>query len=104
MNKIEILKMAFEKSADAKEALAIAREIEEFLGEQPMQPMQPNNPKKKFWTKSEIEQLYGYYILELSIEEIAKYLGRSFNSVKAAIGRIDRGDKIGGKNDPRYQG
>lgn len=101
MNRSEIIKLAFEKSSDAKEALAIAREIEAFLGEK---PMQSNKPKKKFWTKLEIEQLYGYYMLELSIEEIAKNLGRSFNSVEAAIKRIDRGDKIGGKNDPRYQG
>lgn len=100
MNRLEIIKMVFEKSSDAKEALEIAKEIEAFIGEN---PKQSNKPKKKFWTKTEIEQLHGYYILELSIEEIAKNLGRSFNSVEAAIKRIDRGDRIGGKNDPRYQ-
>ena len=31
MNKSEIIKLAFEKSSDAKEALAIAREIEALV-------------------------------------------------------------------------
>lgn len=100
MNKIEILKMAFEKSSDAKEAMAIAKEIEDFLGKN---QTQSDRPKKKLWTKPEIEELYGYYILELSVEEIAQNLGRSVNSVEAAIKRIERGERIGGKNDPFYK-
>lgn len=92
MNRSEIIKLAFEKSSDAREALGVAREIEAFLGEHPTQSV---NPKKRFWTTAEIEKLHAMYLEGLSIGTIAEKLGRSFNSTEAAIKRLDRNEPIG---------
>lgn len=92
MNRSEIIKMAFEKSSDAQEALAVAREIEAFLGEH---PEQLGKPKKKFWLSEEIEKLHSLYLEGFSIDVIAERLGRSINSTEAAIKRLDRNERIG---------
>jgi predicted amidophosphoribosyltransferase len=102
MNKMEILKMAFEKASDPKEAIALAKEMAAFLGEREAQkpdllpvPIVQKKQRRQFWQAAEIERLAVLNKRGKSVEEIAKIMGRSEGSIRLALYRVNFGDKIG---------
>jgi DNA-binding NarL/FixJ family response regulator len=116
MDKMEILKLAFEKSADGKEAMQLAREIEAFLAPTkaipPVQnalplwvqhsppPEQPAAHKpghnRKPWLVEELTKMDDLLKAGKTPAQIALQLSRSEKAVLSAIYRVKTGEYFGG--------
>jgi hypothetical protein len=112
MDKMEILKLAFEKSTDGKEAMQLAREIEAFLAPAkptlPVQntlplwvrhsppPEQPAAHKPKHnrqpWKVEQLAQLDDLLKAGKTPAQIAVQLSRSEKAVLSAIYRVKTGE------------
>lgn len=101
MNKLEILRMAFDKAKDPQEAMSLARQMAAFIGEgQPIQgamileaPRPKNN--RKPWSKADIELLVTSISVGKSVSEIAKELHRTTNSVEVAMYKLATNRELG---------
>jgi hypothetical protein len=111
MNKMEILKMAFEKASDPKEAIALAKEMAAFLGEREAQKpdllpvlVARKKQRPKFWGAEEIELLKVLNKRGKTVSEISKILGRSIGSIEMANYRLNSGNwKITQKANQQIQ-
>ena len=120
MDKMEILKLAFEKSTDGKEALALAREIEAFIkNENPLPKIiketikdihaiadQPKKVKahnhRHPWDSAAILHLCQLLNNDRTPSEIAQMMGRSEKSILSAIYRVNQGEYMrGSEGQPR---
>lgn len=101
MNKLEILRMAFDKAKDPQEAMTLARQMAEFINDgQPVQQTmvlespKPNN-KRRLWSRAEITKLLRLLVHDKSPEDIAKELGRSIKSVEMAMYKLKTHRQLG---------
>lgn len=103
MNKIEILKLAFEKSESAQEAMLLARQMAAFIGDTPVvfeqQKLILQQPKqkmrRKLWSNAEIETLRDLMEQGRTIAEIAIIMARSAPSIDKAIYKLGTGRQLG---------
>jgi hypothetical protein len=104
MNKMEILKMAFDKASTPKEAITLAKEMVAFLGEREIQkiellpapkPVDRAANSRKYWANKEIEALIDMTADNRPLAEIASALRRTESSCKSAIRRINLGIPMG---------
>lgn len=97
MIKLEILKMAFEKSKTAQEAMALAEQMSEFVnsdkGISPKSNAQTRNGT--VWRKHEIDQLRKLYNDGVPEDEIAIALRRNQKAIQMAIYKLIEGKKFG---------
>ena len=103
MNKMEILKIAFEKTVKPEDALRLAREMADFVSsygvkEVPVFAPEPVNyavNSRKYWTDKEIEAVIDMTSENRSLADIASALRRTESSCKSAIRRINLGIPMG---------
>ena len=105
MNKIEILKLAFEKAKDPQEAMSLAHQMAAFVSDTPMvigveklnlhQPIPIKNEKRRWWTDKEIEMLRALMEQGRSIAEISIIMKRSAPSIDKAIYKLGTGRQLG---------
>lgn len=105
MNKIEILKLAFEKAKDPQEAMNLARQMVAFVSDTPMvieveklnlhQPMPIKNEKRRHWSDKEIETLRDLMEQGRSVAEISIIMKRSASSIDKAIYKLGTGRHLG---------
>lgn len=104
MNKIDILKMAFEKAENAQEAMSVARQMAAFLNEgEPIKtaklilepPPREGRIKRRAWTENDIETLIKFMRQGKSLPEIAMLMKRSHKSVHMAIYKLSSGRPLG---------
>lgn len=111
MDKMEILKLAFSKAGNGKEAMELAREIEVFLrpanpvpkwvtetvkgmGEPLSQaPEKPANYRRS-WTPEELARLLHLMQEGKTVSQMAEIMGRSHNSIDTALDRLNRGEYV----------
>ena len=98
MNKMEILKMAFDKASTPKEAITLAKEMVAFLGEREIQkiellpaPITQKKQRPKYWQEQEIELLKTLNKRGKTVSEVAEILGRSIGSIEMANYRLNSG-------------
>jgi len=99
MNKMEILKMAFDKASTPKEAITLAKEMVAFLGERETQkiellpaPITQKKQRPKYWQEQEIELLKTLNKRGKTVSEVAEILGRSIGSIEMANYRLNSGN------------
>lgn len=105
MNKMEILRLAFEKTAKPEDAMRLAREMVDFVSEHGLNVVVELAPKlvsyprnsKKYWSDKDIEVVIDMTIEKRPLSEIAAALKRTEASCKAAIRRINLGIPMGKK-------
>jgi len=105
MNKIEILKLAFEKAKDAQEAMNLAHQMVAFVSDMPMmveveklnlhQPIGIKHEKRRHWSDKEIEMLRALMEQGRSIAEISIIMKRSAPSIDKAIYKLGTGRHLG---------
>lgn len=103
MNRMDILRLAFDKSAKPEDAMRLAREMADFVSsygvkEVPVfaaEPVYHATNSRKYWTDKEIETVIDMIGGNRSLSEIASALRRTESSCKAAIRRINLGCPIG---------
>ena len=103
MNKIEILKLAFEKSESAQEAMLLARQMVAFISDAPVvfdqQKLILQQPKQKFcrkmWSNAEIETLRDLMEQGRTIAEISIIMKRSAPSIDKAVYKLGSGRQLG---------
>jgi hypothetical protein len=103
MNKMEILRLAFEKTAKPEDAMRLAREMVDFVSEHRLNDVPELAPKlvsyprnsKKYWSDKDIEAVIDMTIEKRPLSEIAAALKRTEASCKAAIRRINLGIPMG---------
>lgn len=105
MNKIEILKLAFEKAKDAQEAMNLAHQMVAFVSDMPMmveveklnlhQPIGIKHEKRRYWSDKEIEMLRAFMEKGRSIAEISIIMKRSAASIDKAIYKLGTGRPLG---------
>ncbi len=94
MNKLEILRMAFDKAKDPQEAMILARQMAEFIndGQPVQQTMVLESPKpknnRKPWSKADIKMMLDLMEKNKSVFEIAKELHRTVKSVEVAMYKL----------------
>ena len=100
MNKLEILRMAFDKAKDPQEAMILARQMAEFNDGQPVQqtmvlesPKPKNN--RKPWSKADIKMMLDLMAKNKSVFEIAKELHRTVKSVEVAMYKLATHRELG---------
>jgi acyl-homoserine lactone acylase PvdQ len=107
MDKVEILKMAFEKAETAKEAMELAREMEAFInGVNPVPkwvtesqesdffgtPVEMPRYKRKPWTQQDLLSLNNLIVQNYALDDMPAILGRSRDAIKTAINRLKTGE------------
>ena len=105
MNKIEILKLAFEKAKDAQEAMNLAHQMVAFVSDMPMmvdveklnlhQPIGIKHEKRRHWSDKEIELLRALMEQGRSIAEISIIMKRSAPSIDKAVYKLGSGRQLG---------
>lgn len=104
MNKIEILKMAFEKAENAQEAMSVARQMAAFLSEgQPiktakliLEPPPCEEPtKRRIWTNDEIDTLIELMRQGKKPHQIAVLMKRTKQSISVAMYKLGTGRQLG---------
>jgi hypothetical protein len=100
MNKSEILKLALDKATSPQEAMALARDMAAFLGDEPA-PALPLLPApiaangRRAWYAENIAELIDLYTGGKTPAEIAQILGRTTKAIHIALDRIERGVPFG---------
>jgi hypothetical protein len=106
MNKIDILKMAFEKAESAQEAMSVARQMAAFINEgQPIKtaklilepPPRENFIKRRAWTNDEINTLVEFMRQGKNTRQIAVLMKRSKQSIRLAVYKLYTGRQLGKK-------
>jgi hypothetical protein len=106
MNKIEILKLAFEKAKDPQEAMNLARQMAAFISAPIVaeveklnihHPMPIKNEKRRHWSDKEIETLRALMEQGRSIAEISIIMKRSAPSIDKAIYKLATRRQLGKK-------
>ena len=109
MDRMEILKLAFSKANNGREALELAREMEAFIKGSPPAPrwvaetitaMSDPQPKvtakpanyRRSWTADELARLLKLIQEGKTISQMAEIMGRSHNSIDTALDRLCRGE------------
>lgn len=101
MNKLEILRMAFDKAKDPQEAMTLARQMAEFIndGQPVQQTMVLKSPKpknnRKPWSKADIKMMLDLMERNKSVFEIAKELHRTVKSVEVAMYKLATHRELG---------
>lgn len=103
MNRMDILRLAFEKSAKPEDAMRLAREMADFVSSYGVKEIPEFAPEpvyhaansRKYWTDKEIEAVIDMTTANRPLVEIASALRRTESSCKAAIRRINLGCPIG---------
>jgi hypothetical protein len=105
MNKIEILKLAFEKAKDAQEAMNLAHQMVAFVSDMPMmveveklnlhQPIGIKHEKRRHWSDKEIEMLRALMEQGRTIAEISIIMKRSATSIDKAVYKLGSGRQLG---------
>jgi len=111
MDRMEILKLAFSKANNGREALELAREMEAFINGSPpaprwvaetitamsepqiQAPARPANYRRS-WTPEELARLLQLMQEGKTIVQICEIMGRSHNSIETAIDRLNRGEYV----------
>lgn len=107
MDKMEILKLAFEKAENGKEAMELARDMEAFInGVNPVPkwvtesqksdffgtPVEMPQNKRQAWTQQDLLNLNNLIVQHYALDEMPAILGRSRGSIKTAIHRLKKGE------------
>jgi hypothetical protein len=103
MNKMDILRLAFEKTAKPEDAMRLAREMVDFVSSYGVNKVPEFAPKpvdraansRKYWANKEIEALIDMTADNRPLAEIASALRRTESSCKSAIRRINLGIPMG---------
>lgn len=105
MNKLEILRMAFDKAKDPQEAMKLAHQMVAFMSDMPMmveveklnlhQPIGIKHEKRRHWSDKEIELLRALMEQGRSIAEISIIMKRSAPSIDKAIYKLGTGRTLG---------
>lgn len=102
MNKSEILKLALDKASSPQEAMALARDMAAFLGDEPALPPLPAPAPapvalngRRAWYAENIAELIDLYTGGKTPAEIAQILGRTTKAIHIALDRIERGVPFG---------
>jgi len=103
MNRMDILRLAFEKTVKPEDALRLAREMADFVCSYGVKEVPEFAPKpvdraansRKYWTDEEIETIIDMKTANRPLTEIASALRRTESSCKAAIRRINLGIPMG---------
>jgi hypothetical protein len=104
MNKSEILKLALDKATSPQEAMALARDMAAFLGDEPAPAPAPALPLlpapiaangRRAWYAENIAELIDLYTGGKTPAEIAQILGRTTKAIHIALDRIERGVPFG---------
>jgi hypothetical protein len=119
MNKSEILKLALDKATSPQEAMALARDMAAFLGDEPAPaPALPLLPApapapaplvrrrrpytfkpapngRTSWTEADVTELMDLYTSGKKMDAIAEIIGRSPKAVRNAISVIRNNKPFG---------
>lgn len=103
MNRMDILRLAFEKTSKPEDAMRLAREMADFVSSDGAKEVPQYMPtpvyhaanSRKYWTDKEIEAVIDMTAANRPLSEIASALRRTESSCKAAIRRINLGCPIG---------
>ena len=96
MDRMEILRLAFTGSKNPKEAMELAKEMADFVGNKPktiiieklkLTKDEPRNRNRKHWTVEEAQRLRHLVLAKASIGHIAFTLKRSKDAVRKAVER-----------------
>ena len=107
MDKVEILKMAFEKAETAKEAMELAREMEAFINGVNLvpkwvtesqgddffgTPVEMPRYKRQPWKRQDLINLNNLIVQNYALDDMPLILGRSRDAIKTAINRLKKGE------------
>ena len=103
MNRMDILRLAFEKTAKPEDAMRLAREMVDFVSSYGVKEVPVFTPEpvdhavnsRKYWTDKEIETVIDMTTANRPLAEIASALRRTESSCKSAIRRINLGIPMG---------
>ncbi len=103
MNRMDILRLAFEKTVKPEDAMRLARDMADFVSNYGVKEVPVFAPKpvyraansRKYWTDKEIETIIDMKTANRSLADIASALRRTESSCKAAIRRINLGIPVG---------
>ena len=104
MNKIEILKLAFEKSESAQEAMSVARQMAAFINESQSiktdklilePPPREQFIKRRAWTDEDISTLVEFMRQGKNTRQIAVLMKRSKQAIRLAVYKLYTGRQLG---------
>jgi hypothetical protein len=110
MNKSEILKLALDKASSPQEAMALARDMAAFLGDEPAPALPllpaPEAPRRPYtfkpapngrtsWTETDVAQLVDLYTSGKDAEQIAEIIGRTPKAVDVALSLLRNNTPFG---------
>lgn len=96
MDRMEILRLAFTGSKNPKEAMELAHQMADFVGNKPKTIIieklklvkdEPKSRNRKHWTADEALRLKNLVLARASIEHMAFTLKRSKDAIRKAVER-----------------